>query len=166
MPPLGRMMLHGAVLTSVSTLVLLACLIANPRLLLEDYPADVQRAVPPKTDRERRTALLVGVPFLGFMLLFPAWSTWTQYRASGTPPTLEALFLNTFVVASAFNAFDLLVLDWLLFCTLRPRFIVLPGTEGMPGYRDYFFHFRGFLIGTALSAALAVIVAVIVRVTS
>ena len=111
-------------------------------------------------------ALLVGVPFLGFMILFPAWSTWTLYRASGTPPTFEALFLNTFVVASAFNAFDLLVLDWLLFCTLRPRFIVLPGTEGMPGYRDYFFHFRGFLIGTALSAALAVIVAVIVRVTS
>ncbi|MEU8824647.1 hypothetical protein [Streptomyces sp. NPDC048636] len=35
--------------------------------------------------------------------------------------------------------FDLLVLDWWLFCTVQPRFMVLPGTEGMPEYRDFGF---------------------------
>jgi hypothetical protein len=35
---------------------------------------------------------------------------------------------------------DLIVFDWLVFCTIQPRFAVLPGTEGMPEYRDYRFH--------------------------
>ena len=39
------------------------------------------------------------------------------------------------------------MLDWLLFCTVQPRMMVLPGTEGMAGYRDYRFHFIGFLKG-------------------
>ncbi|MDW6058501.1 hypothetical protein SAZ11_11010 [Streptomyces sp. FXJ1.4098] len=35
-----------------------------------------------------------------------------------------------------------MVLDWRLFCRVQPRFMVLPGTEGMPEYRDYAFHVR------------------------
>jgi len=61
----------------------------------------------------------------------------------------------TFILALAFscgtllvfNTFDLIILDWLLFCTVQPKLMVLPGTEGMPGYRDYRFHFIGFLKG-------------------
>lgn len=33
----------------------------------------------------------------------------------------------------------------LVFVTLQPCFVVLPGTEGLQGYRDYGFHFRQFL---------------------
>jgi hypothetical protein len=44
---------------------------------------------------------------------------------------------------------------------------VLPGTEGMAGYRNYGFHFRGFLIGIPIvlagSVLCAVIVAILVR---
>jgi len=50
-----------------------------------------------------------------------------------------------------FNVFDLLVLDWLLFCTIQPRFMALPGTEGMAAYGDYGFHAVGFLKGTVFS---------------
>jgi hypothetical protein len=43
--------------------------------------------------------------------------------------------------------------------------MILPGTEGSPGYKDYRFHFRGFLIGTVLilvaSAVMAAVVAAI-----
>jgi len=67
-------------------------------------------------------------------------------------------FVNAFVVMLAFNHFDWLVLDWLVFCTLTPGFVVLPGTEGMAGYKDYAMHFRGFLIG--LGFALAAIGAI------
>ena len=41
-----------------------------------------------------------------------------------------------------FNLVDLILLDWLLFTYIQPRFVVLPGTEGLAGYRDYWFHFR------------------------
>ena len=51
------------------------------------------------------------------------------------------------------------MLDWLLFCTLRPRAIILPGTEGMAGYRDYRFHFVGFLKGLAFCLVGAAVIA-------
>lgn len=165
MPDVGRMLLHGAVLSLAATLVLLACLLVRPRLLLQDYPASIQAAVLPKTVDERRMALIVGVPFLILLLLFPAWSSWTLPLHEGHPPTFGALFVNTFFVASTFNVTDWLILDWLVFCTITPRFVVIPGTEGMPAYKDYYFHFRGFLIGTALSIALALVTATAIRLT-
>lgn len=77
-------------------------------------------------------------------------------------PFLTAL-LHLIVLFSVFNVLDWLVLDWLIVVAIRPRFIVLPGTEGMAGYKDYGFHFRGFLIGMLItlvtSAAVAGVVA-------
>jgi len=52
-------------------------------------------------------------------------------------------------MCSVFNAADLLLLDWPL-VVLSPCFIILPGPEGLAGYKDYGFHFRGFLVGAAL----------------
>jgi hypothetical protein len=62
------------------------------------------------------------------------------------------------LVLSVFNVVDLAVLDWLVFARLRPRFLVLPGTEGLPGYGDYGFYFKGFLTGiwTSLVGSLLV----------
>jgi hypothetical protein len=64
-----------------------------------------------------------------------------------------------------FNILDWVVLDWSL-VYWQPRFVVLPGTEGMAGYRSYWFHFRGFLIGIPIvlmgSALLAAIVSMLV----
>jgi len=37
------------------------------------------------------------------------------------------------------------VLDWLIFVTIQPDFVVIPGTEGLAGYKDYGFHFLGGL---------------------
>jgi len=61
-----------------------------------------------------------------------------------------------------FNLVDWLVLDWLIICTITPKFVVLPGTQGMAGYKNYAMHFRGFLIGTALSVIIGLIVAAII----
>jgi len=41
----------------------------------------------------------------------------------------------------------LLILDWLIFVTIQPSFIVIPGTEGMAGYKDYWFHFQVSFLG-------------------
>ncbi|MBU2668106.1 hypothetical protein KOI35_31810 [Actinoplanes bogorensis] len=45
-------------------------------------------------------------------------------------------------VFTVLHVFDLVVVDWLVFCRLQPRIMVLPGTEGMPEYRDWRFHYR------------------------
>jgi hypothetical protein len=49
-----------------------------------------------------------------------------------------------------------------MYCTITPRFVVIPGTEGMAGYKDYVFHLRGFLIGSVISAAGGLVIAALV----
>jgi hypothetical protein len=64
----------------------------------------------------------------------------------------------------------LLIIDWLIGIVLRPKFWVLPGTEGLIGYSDYAFHLRGFIkgtiggmIGALILAGLAFMVLPLVR---
>jgi hypothetical protein len=59
------------------------------------------------------------------------------------------------------NLLDWVALDWPL-VRWQPRFMVLPGTEGMAGYSNYWFHFRGFLIGIPLILAASLLFAAIV----
>lgn len=63
---------------------------------------------------------------------------------------------------SVFNLLDWLVLDWLICIKIRPGFMILPGTEGLAGYADYGFHFRGFLIGIVISLLISLLFAAIV----
>jgi hypothetical protein len=42
---------------------------------------------------------------------------------------------------------SMLILDWLIFVTVQPAFVVIPGTEGLAGYRDYWFHFEVSFLG-------------------
>jgi hypothetical protein len=59
--------------------------------------------------------------------------------------------------------FDLLVLDLLMFYTWTPKFLVLPGTEGMAGYKDFRPHLKAQLtagnLGLAAFAAVLALVA-------
>jgi hypothetical protein len=132
----------------------------NPRLMLQDYPPAIQAAVPPRSAEEKRLATWLGMPFLIILLFFPIYATFIfQTRSSAG---FLQLWLYAFGIAFAFNLWDWLVLDWLVFCTLTPRWFVIPGSEGHPAYKDYGFHFRGFVIGTAFSAVAGLIAAGIV----
>ncbi|MEU6712795.1 hypothetical protein ABZ897_15045 [Nonomuraea sp. NPDC046802] len=53
--------------------------------------------------------------------------------------------------------FDLVVLDWLILAGLRPRVMVLPGTEGMPEYRDLTFHAVAALKGSPLIVVVGLV---------
>ena len=70
-------------------------------------------------------------------------------------------FVHLFVMLSVFNVVDLVLLDWPL-VAIVPRFMVLPGTEGSAGYKDYWFHFRGFLVGVVLILVASGLIAAVV----
>ena len=161
MSNLGRILVHGGILSLLSSLFLIAVLYYNPRLFLQDYPDEVQASVPPKTAKERRQSLLTGVPFLLLFVIVPFFSTLALKNQAGGATFVE-LFLNAFGIVFSFNVVDWLLLDWLMFCTLTPGFVVIPGSEGMDSYKDYAFHFRGFLIGTLLSLVAGLVIAAIV----
>jgi hypothetical protein len=156
---LSKIILDGLLLSVIASLLLILSLIINPRIFLQDYPKDIQVAVPPKTPSEKRLSLLLGIPFLLALILVPFFSTLSLKQQNSS---FLALFMNAFGVAFIFNLVDWLVLDWLMFCTITPRFVVISGTEGMASYKDYWFHFRGFIMGTLMSVIGALVIAGIV----
>lgn len=152
----AQLITDSAIYIAVATILLLGLVLYNPRLMLQDYPSAIKAIVPPKTDAEKRQSILLGIPFLLALLILPFVFVFRLEETS-----FLGLFLHAFGVVWAFNLWDWLVLDWLLFCTITPKQMIIPGSEGHPAYKDYAFHFRGFLIGTVFSLVMGLIVAVV-----
>ena len=162
MPNITKIIVDGAILSILASLFIIVTLRLNPRIWLQDYPKDVQAKAPPKTSQEKRLSLFLGIPFLLLLVATPFVSSLTLKYQTQEQISFWTLFINSFGVVFIFNLVDWLILDWLMFCAITPKFVVIPGTEGMAGYKDYLFHFRGFLIGSVLSAVAGLIIATIV----
>ena len=67
-------------------------------------------------------------------------------------------YLHTFGILMIFNLVDLLIIDWLILLDY-PRFVVIPSTEGMKGYKDYKFHLRGAIVATQILAIVSLFLA-------
>jgi hypothetical protein len=139
----ARILRDGALLSLAGSTYLLVLLRFNPRIFLRHYPKEVREIVPPKSEKERRMSLLLGlliaVPFAAVLL----WRTATLGSHS-----FWELFAYAFGVLFIFNLVDLLILDWLIVCWIEPRWVILPGTEHIVIPKQYFHHFKGFLQGT------------------
>jgi len=154
----------GVVLSAVLFVTLLLILRANPEIMLKDYPPDIQAKWGPLTDL-RSVRIFVAMLLLILSGAVVAESIKSFPGAAAVHLTFATMFVHFLVMFGTFNLLDWLVLDWLIIVRGQPSFIVLPGTEGMPSYRNYRFHFQGFLIGIPIvvagSAVLAAIVGII-----
>jgi hypothetical protein len=139
-----RIIRDGTVLSVVGSACLLLLLRFNPRLFLGHYPKEIREIVPPRSKKERRMSILVGLllgaPFTSALL----WRT----------ATLEShafwdRFAYAFGVLFIFNLVDLLILDWLIVCWFKLPWVVLPGMEHIAMPIPYLHHFKEFLMGTA-----------------
>ncbi len=82
-------------------------------------------------------------------------------RLAGGALTFADAAIATFIILMTFNLVDLLLLDWLLVETIRPRFITIPGVDMPNMFGGYAYHFRGFLIGTGLCLAASLVIAAV-----
>jgi hypothetical protein len=150
---------YGLVLSAVLFPMVLGLTWLNPEIMLNDYPPDIRAKYGPmsaQSKRQRGPAALVVVTALLVIVVFSFRGL--PSGAADDIPFLTAA-VHRFVLFGVFNLLDWLILDWLIVVTLCPRFIILPGTEGVAGYKDYSFHFRGFLIGTGITAVTSLVVA-------
>jgi hypothetical protein len=158
----GRILLHGAILSGIGSLLLMSAVYFNPRFARKDLPRDIQDATSPLTRKEKLQALAFGIPFLALGLAVPFVSALTLPSTSNGDVSFLTLSIHIFGVILVFNLVDLFVLDWLIYCTITPRFVVIPGTEGFAGYKDFGHQFRAHIRGTILQAALSLALAGIV----
>src|SRR5207247_4287281 len=71
MNTLSTILIYGIAGSVLISAVLLGMLAVNPRLMLPDYPKDVQAAVPPKTRQDKRQTLYRGLLFWLLLLGLP-----------------------------------------------------------------------------------------------
>jgi hypothetical protein len=159
---LTHILVDGGVLTVVVSTVLVLMLYYKPRMALSDYPEDVKVAVPPRTKEELRAGIILSIPLLILFIAYPLYSAWRIKLIIGDDLAYWMAFAVIFGEYFMVSMFDLIVLDLLMFYTWTPKFLVLPGTEGFAGYKDYRPHMKaqlttGNLMLVIFSALLALI---------
>lgn len=152
-------LLFGGLLSLALAAVMLTSFAIAPDMWVGDYPPDVRAAYGEMSERAKKVRPFVAVFFFGIILLILLFSMLRLQRLAAAEPWFWEYALSNFIVLMTFNLFDLLIADWLIFVSILPQRAVLPGTEGMAGYKDYGFHFRGFLSGIGFCAVGALVFA-------
>lgn len=151
--------IYGLLFSAVMVISFILAALVNPEIWLKDYPPDIRAKFGPMSARAARQRTLVGIPIFVLMVGIIVFSIVQLAQIKGSDPNLIEIFINVFVILLVFNLVDLFVLDWLIFVTVRPRIIILPGTEGAAGYSDYGFHLRASLKGLAGSFVVSLLIA-------
>lgn len=146
----------GLIYATVLAVLIVGSIWFNAEMWLNDYPPDVKAKFGPMREGTKRQRNWLALVVMSVMLGGPLVAVWQLGEKMGDVG-FAAAFLCALIVLFLFNLVDLLLLDWLFFIVIQPRFAILPGTEGLAGYQDYGFHFRGFLIGLIFCLVGAVI---------
>ncbi|HEV8580538.1 MAG TPA: hypothetical protein VGX68_15835 [Thermoanaerobaculia bacterium] len=157
-PVVQHALLWGLLMSAVLFAFILAVVRFNPEIMLQDYPPDIRARYGPMSERTKRQRIPVAIVSVLVLLAVVAGSFLRLPEIWGDDVGFLPAFVHLYTMFTVFNVLDLLVMDWLM-VRLQPRFIVLPGTEGMAGYQSYWFHFRGFLIGLPITLAASLLFA-------
>ncbi|MEE1792159.1 hypothetical protein PUR28_15495 [Streptomyces sp. BE308] len=151
-PVLGYGLGYGLVLSVLFTAAVFAGAAMSRDFLLNDYPPAIQRRYGrPKSARGHRVAMLFGVfiwAVCGLPLMIAAMTGLDGALDDGLE-FLPAAVCAALVFATL-TVWDLVVLDWIILAGLRPRLLLLPGTEDMADYGDLRFHLGAAVKGSPL----------------
>ena len=157
---IGSILLHGIVFSIGIGIIILGGMYLNPRVMLQDYPKEIQAKLPPLSKVEKRQQAILGGCFYVYMLVVLLYSNSQLVARAGRAEFLP-IFINTYLIFAIFNLFDLFVLDYLVVMVFRPKALFIPEAQGMEQYNTFQHHFHGFLIGLVVGLVISVIVTVI-----
>ena len=128
-----------------------------PFSMLHDYPKDIQAAAAIDTPLKEQEKAAKRFGAVGGLIIFVVLLLFGLLRFYTEQVSFVQVLIYLFIVAMTWNVVDLLVMDWLIVCTITPKWVVIRGTEGCKGYKDYLFHFKGFLIGCVYTTIMAML---------
>jgi len=152
-------LIYGLALSVALTILLVISGTIALDMFVDDYPPDIKKKYGPMSARAARLRPYIATLLFIIVLVVPIIGLFALQAEIDSVPFLPALVFSG-IALLVFNTFDLIILDLLLFCTIQPRSMVLPGTEGMAAYRDYRFHFIGFLKGLGFSVVGSLLIAI------
>jgi len=149
----------GMVLSAVLTIMIVASFLINKEMWLQDYPPDVQAKWGPISKKASRQHFVFAISFFGVLIGAMVFDVIRLKLVLGTPPSFLAIFASIVIVFALFNLVDAILIDWLILLVLWPGLGVLPGTEGMAGYKDVRRWTVNLLKGFALAPIAGILVA-------
>ena len=134
----------------------------SPRIWgYNDYPDVIKNKVPPRTKREKVTAMILGFPWLIFVFIFPIFSTCILKCKLDVSFTFLKAFLNLYSMFVFASVVDLVILDWLIISKITPKFVIIPGSEE-EDYKDFSHHYKSHVKAMIVLIPICFIIAGIV----
>lgn len=161
--PFGQALVDGLLLSLVFGVIVIGSLRWNPRIWMQDFPEAIRATQPPLTPVEKRQKTLITVIFFAAIIGLPIWFN-AQMRASmGADFTFQTSFVHTWLMFQIVNLFDAVVLDWLYIAVMKPRYLILPGSEGVveQALTDVRWHIGNYLKGVVIVSVLALPIAAV-----
>ena len=141
----------------VFTLIILPAQYKDPMSMIASYPPKIIQRVEElpqykNTIKQKEKSHIIkkifGLFFFVFLLTFIAYLSGCR--------DFQSTFVHVFTLFFVVNIYDLIVLDWGIFC--HSQKLRIPGTEDMDKeYKDYLFHAKGACIGIILGLLVALL---------
>ena len=124
-----RILVDGTLYSGALSVLILGSLYYNPEIFYNDYPAEIKSKVGPPSVRSKQQQMVLLPVFLLLMIGGLVYSALRLKRANGGRLSFPAAFLHTFLVFTAFNLVDTVLIDYLLLVRFQPRFARIPRAE-------------------------------------
>lgn len=148
------------------TLIILPAQYKDPMVMIMSYPPAIIKRVeqlPQYKDKIKQREKLHITKKIGGLILFVILLSVVAYFSGCR--NFAAAFFHVFMLFFAINIYDLVVLDWGIFC--HSKKLRIPGTEDMEKeYRNPWIHLKGAVIGTMLGSVVGLLSGCIVHLVS
>lgn len=145
------------ILCILFTLIILPAQYKDPINMIMSYPPNIIKRVEQlpqyQESIKEREKKHIGKKIFG-VFFFVALLTIVAYFSGCRD--FVGTFFHVFMIFFVVNLYDLLVLDWGVFC--HSKKVRIPGTEDMEkDYKDYWFHIKGAIVGIMLGIVVALL---------
>ncbi|MBO5266617.1 MAG: hypothetical protein J6B08_04890 [Ruminiclostridium sp.] len=160
------LLIQCVLLCLLFTLVVMPAQYKDPLSMIMSYPPEIIKRVEELPQYQnvikRREKSHIGKKTVGFIFLTAVLSAAAYFSGC---KSFGTAFVHVFTLFASVNVYDLVILDWGIFC--HSRKLRIPGTEDMEkSYRNYAFHLKGAVIGLALGAVGALLSGCIIHIIS
>lgn len=160
---LRHMILHTLTFILVTNgYLLLVMLVTSPRVWgHHDYPEVVRSKVPAQTRGEKAVGVILGLPWMLFVLGFPVFSTFALRSSLGGEIPFLLAVLHPLILFELTNVVEVIVLDWFIVSWLTFSFVVTPGTVN-EDYKDMSHHYMGHVRAAVIFFPISLIIGAVV----
>lgn len=155
-------MIESILLCILFTLAVVPAVIKNPIAAVHDYPAAIcERAIELglTTEKHKRTSKNVVIVKATVALIVAVILAFIIRNVNHVEGFVQGTLVS-YGLWMIVNWYDALILDCLWFC--HSKKVIIPGTEEMKEYKDYFFHVKASFIGSLIGIPVALLVGLFV----